>query len=445
MQAVRESRVFRAIGVIAAAALSCATVRAELRTATPAGDFLATLGVNTHIAYKDGAYANTRLVAQDLLYLGIEHVREGVVDHFGGDTASLADYQTLANAGMTFDLVVSHRPNPAPGPSFVEVNLAMLATLRTAMPRSITAVEGPNEINNWPVASYKGLAGDAAALSAQRDLYAAVHAAPALRGVPVYDLTGAPQQGSLAGRADFANQHPYSHNAMQPGFWIPRGFAEAYAIPGAYPRVITEIGNYSLPLGWPAGKPWWEAAIYLGVDEATQAKSVVNSYFDAFADGISRTYIYELLDQKPDFAGASTLLHYGLYRFDHVPKPAAVAVHNLTSILAAKALARVNATSTGRLDYAVDDLPATGRSVLLQKADGTFVLVLWNVVPFWAWDASSSHAVTSSPVPVRLRLGQAARSIQVYDPLAAATPLQTASGTDLAVSVPDHPVLIAIH
>ncbi len=442
-----ERPVGRVIWIAAAVALLSlrGVAQAEPRSAVSAAAFLDTLGVNTHIAYKDGAYADTRLVARDLRYLGITHVREGIVDHWGPDTASLADYVTLANAGAKFDLVVSHQPQAAPGPSFIETNLAMLDILRKAMPHSIVAVEGPNEINNWPVASYKTLTGVPAALASQRDLYTAVHANPGLRGVQVYDLTGGPQQASLAGRADEANQHPYSHNGLPPGGWIPRGFAEAYAIAGPYPMVITEIGNFSLPLDWPRGKAWWEADTYLGVDEATQAKSILTTYFDAFVQGVGRTYVYELLDQKPDFADAETFMHYGLFRFDHAPKPAATALHNLTAILAAKAPSPVNAASKGRLDYEVTGLPATANSVLLQRADGMFVLALWNEVPFWTWDSQSSHAVTAPPVPVTLTLQQAAGTMQVFDPLRAATAIQVAAGqTAVTLDLVDHPILVAI-
>ncbi len=432
------------IGGTALLWLTAGVAQAEPQAAVGVADFLDTLGVNTHIAYKDGAYADTGRVARDLRYLGIHHVREGIVDHWGPDTASLADYVRLAEAGAKFDLVVSHQPQPATAAPFIETNLAMLATLRRAMPHGIAAVEGPNEINNWPVAAYKALTGVPAALASQRDLYAAVHADPGLRGVQVYDLTGGPQQASLAGRADAANQHPYPHNAMQPGDGIPPGFAEAYSMVGRYPRVITETGNFSLPLGWPAGKAWWEAATYLGVDEATQAKSVLDTYFDAFAQGVGRTYVYELLDQKPDPDGASTFLHYGLFRFDHAPKPAATAIHALTLILSGKAAPAVNGASKGRLDYALA-LPPTGHRVLLQRADGVFVLALWNDVPFWTWDAQSSHAVNAPPVPVTLVLTQAAKSVQVFDPLVADSPVAVSAGTDrIALGLVDHPVLVAI-
>lgn len=45
-------------------------------TVMRAEDFLNTLGVNTHIPYTDGGYANINNVASDLAYLGIDNVRD---------------------------------------------------------------------------------------------------------------------------------------------------------------------------------------------------------------------------------------------------------------------------------------------------------------------------------------------------------------------------------
>ncbi len=406
-------------------------------------DFLDTLGVNTHIVYKDGAYANIANVARDLSYLGIHHVRDNVLNHLGPDTASLGDYKTLADIGAKFDLVVTYAlPTPA-GAGFVEQNIFMLDAMEAAMPHGIEAVEGLNEVNNWPIPSYRGETGVAAALESQKDLYRAVHADPHLRGITVYDLTGAGQQPSFAGRADFGNQHPYPHNALQPAAWIAQGFAQAYSAQGAYKRVITETGNFSLPRDWPVGKPWWEAGAMLGVDEATQAKSILNTYFSAAAQGVSRTYVYELLDEKPDVGSLVTSMHYGLFRFDNSPKPAAEAIHNLTTMLKAPG-ARPGASQQG-LDYAIAGAPATMRSFLLQHADGRFVMALWNEVPFWMWNGPASRPVTAPPVPVTLTLAQPAGSIRVFDPLVSANPIKPASrGREIAVALTDHPTLVEI-
>ena len=432
---------YRWLAALSGVVLAGQTAGAETRQAVSAKDFTDTLGVGTHIVYKDGAYANVVAVATDLKFLGISNVRDNVLSHLGPDTASPNDYLTLADAGAKFDLAVSYALPNGQGKTFVDQTIAMLDLLQQRMPHSIVAVEGLNEINNWPIGTYKDQTGVNAALASQRDLYAAVHVDPKLRGVQVYDLTGAPTQPSFAGRADFGNQHPYPHNALQPQAWIAQGFTEAYSMSGAYPKVVTETGNFSLAPGWPVGKPLWEGGALLGVDEPTQAKSILNTYFEAFLQGVHRTYVYELLDEKPDPSGAVTSMHYGLFHFDNSPKPAAAAIRNLTTILADRAAK----SSAGQLDYALTGLPATARSLLLQKADGNFVLALWNDVPFWTWNAQVSQAVDSPAVPVRLSLMRQAKAIQVFDPLMSASPVQAVQDTsELALGIKDHPILVAI-
>ena len=431
----------RGLAALTAMMLASHAAGAETRQAVSAKDFLDTLGVGTHIVYKDGAYANVAAVATDLKFLGISNVRDNIPSHLAPDTASPNDYLTLANAGAKFDLVVSYALPNGTGKTFVDQNIAMLDLLQQTMPHSIVAVEGLNEINNWPIGTYKDQTGVNAALASQRDLYTAVHADPKLRGVQVYDLTGAPVQPSFAGRADFGNQHPYPHNAMQPWAWIAQGFSEAYSMSGTYPKVLTETGNFSLAPGWPAGKPLWEGGALLGVDEATQAKSILNTYFGAFLQGVRRTYAYELLDEKPDPTGAVTSMHYGLFHFDNTPKQAATAIRNLTTLLADRA----GNAPAGQLEYSVTGLPGTAHSLLLQKADGSFVLAFWNDVPFWTWNAQVSQPVDSPAVPLRLTLGRQAKTIRVFDPLTSTNPIQAAHDTnEVTVGAKDHPILVAI-
>jgi hypothetical protein len=415
---------------------------AEQHAATPVRAFLDTLGVNTHIPYKDGAYAKPALVLRDLQYLGIHHVRDGVPDHLGPDTASLNDYAVLANGGMKFDLVVNAGASASAGKSFVEVAMQMVDMLQKVIPTGIAAIEGPNEINNWPVSSYKNLTDVPAALQSQRDIYEAVHANPKLRGVPVFDLTGAPKQPGFADRADYGNQHPYPHNAMQPAEWIGRGFAEAYALAGRYPRVITEIGNFSLPSTWPAGKPWWAASVMLGVDEQTQAKLILNAYFQAFAEGVDRTYVYELLDDTADPANKDPSQHYGLFHFNHVPKPAATAIHTVASIVQDGAVA---VPESGGLDFDLLGLPGTANYVLLQKSKRVFILAIWNNVPFWTWDAQVSHAIQSPAASMILKLPTEMKLIEVIDPLHAAAAVQSFRTTKaVPLSIGDYPMLVVM-
>jgi hypothetical protein len=68
-----------------------------------ASAFIASIGVNVHMAYGNTPYANMANVAADLAYLGITKVRDVLPQ---GDAASLAPFATLAASGIKFDLIV---------------------------------------------------------------------------------------------------------------------------------------------------------------------------------------------------------------------------------------------------------------------------------------------------------------------------------------------------
>src|SRR5215213_4148070 len=410
---------------------SCADVHAAATTAVTADAFIDSMGVNLSLPNKDSAYGDVAQVVQDLNYLGIHHIRDGI--------ASPQDYVTLANAGIKFSLLGGQMA--ADGSC---VDMALVDAIANRVGPSIIAIEGPNEVDNWPVGPYKGIpVGDQAAIAFMHDLYVAVKANPHLApGTIVYDMTGPVY--SLAGRADVANSHPYPSHGQQPYTFIQNAFNH-YLMPAPFPKVITEIGYFNLPPSWPQGKPWEEASAFLGIDEATQAKGILNIYFDAALFGVSRTYVYELLDPFSDPNSTDWQQHFGLFRFTHEPKPSAVAIHNLTTILRNNDGSQVKNSAPGRLDFSFESMPSTGSSLLLQRSDGTFLLALWNNVDFWASDWTTSVPVNSTPVKVMLHLQQQASSIQVFDPLVGTKPLSSNQNLQgLLLNVPDHPILVAI-
>jgi hypothetical protein len=308
---------------------------------------------------------------------------------------------------------------------------------------SLAAVEGFNEINNFPV-QYEGLKGVAAGMAAQRAIYARVHGDTALAGVPVYDLTGYDSKdvATRANAADFANAHVYPQNGEQPG-WNANGDTWiAWNTDGLrkfrLPLVITEFGYFSIPQSG-----WYQ----IGVDEPAQAKGVINGLMDAARAGVARTYVYELLDEKPDPQNRNGEMHYGLFRNDHSPKAAAFAIRNLTSILGARRAQQADRAMAGSLpDSAactVTGLPVSGRSLLLEQGDGRFVLVLWNETPFW--NRASGTPVSSPPAHVEIDFGATVSRIDLYDPTVSVAPFTGQRNVRrIAVDVPDHPLLIEV-
>lgn len=395
--------------------------------AMPAETFLDSLAVNTHINYTDGAYANIRNVGDDLAWLGIRHVRDSAP---GSGAAPFSTYVALAQRGVRFNLFIHSDVTAAVGEA---------ARLNAEVPGSVVALEGYNEIDHSPV-TYDGQSGVAGGLASQRAAFARVRATPGLAHVAVYDLTGYDPKpvDTRAGSADYVNMHVYPQNGEQPTWnangdrWMPNAIELFKKFD--LPAVITEFGYFSLPQsGW----------YMIGVDEATQAKGVLNGYMDAAAAGVKRTYVYELLDQKPDPEGKSNEMHFGMFRIDNSPKRVAQSIRNLTTMLNAGAARPANRAANGTLAYSVAGMPPSANRLLLQKKDGRFVLVLWNET--YIWNREKGTPLESPPAQVQVDFGAMASHVDIYDPLVSATPVSNHRDVrSLSVAVPDHPVLIEV-
>ncbi len=244
-------------------------------------------------------------------------------------------------------------------------------------------------------------------------LYIMVKADPRLGKVPVFDLTGAPQGSPRIG--DYVNEHLYPNAAGNP---LPD---YATRLPPGTPKVITEIGSFSLPSDWPSGKAWWGSPSMLGVDERTQAKSILNIFAAALWGNAYRVYVYELLDEGVSVKDAT--MHFGLFRADNSPKPAAVAVRNL--------LARLGDATVASDPIAIE-APASVHHIVLRKSDGSLIVAIWNVVPFWR-----DGPLDAPAVPVEITPPKGTKVASVYDPLT--------GETSSAVAAPDHVVLVSLH
>jgi hypothetical protein len=395
-------------------------------TAIRVSDFLASLGVVVHMNYTDGTYANVAQAIEDLDYLGIHQLRDSAPIPSGGiPYRNYRDAITaLTRAGNRFAFTVG-----AGQP--IAVSLGQIAEIEETHRGSVMAIEGPNEINNWPV-SYAGLTGDAAARAFQRDLYAAVKSNRILSHLPLYYFTGGDKIDlwDQKGLADYANGHPYPYRGEAPGPRIMGEFQSHFSMP--YPRVNTEAGYFNRPHN-PGGN---------GVDDATQAKLTLDLLLSAFAQGVSRTYLYQLRAAYPDKNGTDADAEYGLFNLDNTPKQVATAIHNLTSILADP-----STTTAGfepdKLRYALSGMPPTGNSILLQRSGSVFVLVVWAEPTIW--NESTHSPLTPSRATVTANLGTMVQSVQVFDPLVGTSPTQTYHYIrTLSVDVADHPIVVKI-
>ncbi|WP_416066242.1 calcium-binding protein [Rhizobium sp. ZK1] len=385
-------------------------------------DVIDSFGIDTHIDYTDGKYSNIAEVVKALGYLGLDTVRDHaptpVSDPYG--QGHLGD---AADAGVKFVFVSGRDDTPA-------TVVQRLHAFVEAHPGSIVGIEGPNEVNNWPVA-YKGLSGEAAALAYQKDLFNAVNADPLLKDIPVLGFTGY----TVASSNDYTTIHTYAKEGDQPFSWLQRESGDQMNADPGKPLTITEIGYHtSLTADTNGG---WE-----GVDETTQAKLLLNTLMDGAFLGSKGTFIYQLLDAYADSQGSDQEKHFGLFRLDYSPKPAATAIHNLTEILDDDGATQAT-FNPGSLNYSISGLPSTARSYLTEKSDGSYQIIIWNEPDIW--NQTSDTAIQAAKTSVSVNLGGAFGTVQVYDPLTGNTPIKSFSNiSSLNVDVVDHPIIINI-
>jgi hypothetical protein len=224
---------------------------------------------------------------------------------------------------------------------------------------------------------------------------------------------------------DIDNVHPYPGGG-EPSANLDEVLAPVRdAGPRGAPVQATETG-YHNALRAAEGQP--------GVSEKAAAVYIPRLLLDYFSAGIQRTFLYELLDEKPDPGLTQPEMHFGLLRADLTPKPAFIALRNFM---------RVIGTSDGpaRPIAVRVAAPAEVRARVLKRADGSAVLALWRSAA--VWDTNRRAPVTVRPVDVRVRFAHAAR-IAVYRPRLSDRPLVRRDGaTNLTVPVAGDVVLVS--
>jgi len=288
----------------------------------------------------------------------------------------------------------------------------------------------------------------------QRDLYEAVKSDLILKKYPVWSISEGGAETDNVGLqfltipegaktvmpagtryADYANVHNYVYhpnssglednktwNAADPtracrvnGLFVEYGLTWARHYAGyseaellTLPRVTTETGT----------------TVGGDITEEIHGLNLLTMYLDQFKRGWSYTAVY-LLRDRVDEGGNQK---FGFFRPDYTPRPAAVYLHNLTTILSDHSAPRI----TGQLQYSIPTAPVTLHDLLLQKSNGAFELLVWN---------EQLKASTSLTV----ELGHSANSVKIFDPIAGTTPVQmlTNVGT-ISLVMSNHPLMLEL-
>lgn len=403
-------------------------------------DFINSIGINTRIPFTSTNYAFSQRVLDGLNYLGITNVRDIDVPVYPSSGQIALAYDKLANAGIKFDMQID-----ASSASALASTLNTVKAFAIAHPGSVVALEGLNEPNastTYTDGNGQTFTGQAAAAAFMTDFVSMINVIKAQPNSPFanIDIYGQTGFGGLNDAAPISAYHSYVNaGGNQPYNVISTFPTSANVIARSEPVVLTETGYSTATTPNPNS---WE-----GVDQVTQAKLTLNTIFDSARLGLDRIYLYELFDQADDPANASIIGNFGLFDEtvdqDHYvtlsAKQAAVAVHNLTTILNADA----GPFGIAPVAYTVSGLPTEGASLTINKASGWQDVVLWSEPDIWDQIADQPIAVT--PTNTTIDFGGNVVSVRIYDPLQANSFIASYENvTSVQVGITDHPIIVEI-
>lgn len=250
----------------------------------------------------------------------------------------------------------------------------------------------------------------------QRQLWDLVKQNPATRAIDVVGPNAESSEqiaavGDLAAWVDYGTCFPYRTDEINqpPGARAESDLARHASVYPGKPFVVPQVG-YDTSAD--------------GVSEVVQAKYLARTLLEHARLGIRRTFLLELSDTEN--AGG-----FGLLRSDGSPKPSFAALRRLLDQLADPG----PAFAPGRLAFALAGAPADVHHLLLEKRNGVFYLALWREI---------GSADADAEAPVTLQLAAPARSLKAYAPLGPVAPISVAAGRELALTISDAPLVVAI-
>lgn len=313
-----------------------------------------TIGVNRHGSYIDRAYKEFDKERAAFKTLGIRHARDGLLPWTSAnrDTYYYQNVRALADLGVRFTMLITKAFGGNP-----ETNMGTLKQHLEWCGNAVIALEGLNEPGDSELADARRL---------QQALYQTVLAAKL--GIPVLApsiISNNAGLGNVGAWCDYGNMHSYAGSGKPSGPLDNDVRTKSVCWPGK-PIQVTECGYHDL-----ASK----ATGHRGVSEATAGVYAPIVFLEGFRREFKRLFWYELVDELPDPEGKEYEFHFGLFRNDWTLKPAGLAVQRLIALH----------TDPGK-SFTPKDLelsikgPDTTRSLLFQKADGTYLLDLWRDV-----------------------------------------------------------------
>ena len=395
-------------------------------------DFTNSLGVGVHMGATNEVYGNLDNVINNLSYLGFKHLR----DSMGGTQARGSEkLERFAKLGIYNDVIIGS--NPQEYKNWLDKNA-----------QYIESIEGSNEpdvfrgTNSAEIAEGQKKQVEAAVAN-QKELYNMIKSDSLLANKPVLtpsicEYNNVKVLADVKNYADYSNVHSYPIHGLPPYTTLPVDIKEKISL-FKKPVIMTETG-YSTN-----NKNGKKGNNYKMVSENVQLNYELDSILDNFSSGVVRTYLYVLFDEPNDVNNTDKENHFGLFHADNTPKPLAIALHNLMTILNDSGHSATK-FKTNPLYYSIEHNEASSaadglRSLLLQKENGTHELVLWQEPNIWDYKTMNDLVSTTNHLIVDFKT---AYNINIYDPTLSESAIKKLNANNVKIDVKDHPVIIEI-
>lgn len=372
-------RLFKVLCVVVATHWAVFVAAQELSVVKPrkAGDFVNSIGVNTHFGYYDTTYGKyEQILKPRLLELGVKHIRDGT---YNQDV--VRKYREVGQAGIRLLLITSS-----------DRAVSQAKTIGDML-------WGVEAVNEPDMRRYEG-GWVKFACREQQNLYQAIKQDSELSHLPVVGLSLAnirrspSELGDISQWMDYGGMHPYAAGEYPSKHWgwgmsMESALGEARKVSGDKPLLVTECGYHNRIAE--KGHP--------GVSEQAAAIYHLHLFFIYFNQGVERSYKYELLDLKDDKGMSDKECHFGLVRSDGSVKPSFTAIKNLISLLDDEP----KDFRCRDLEYAIES-DAVIRTTLLQKSDGSWWLALMREVD--VFDLKSGQDIAVEPIKVSVKFAR---------------------------------------
>lgn len=400
-------------------------------------DFIDSIGLCVHWGYRNTVYGKKWPELKQLIgELGIRHTRTG----WDPRVAELYNEFGIRNTCV----IGPFGPIAQDEEKWWAEKLDLWAENRAA----IAALEGPNEVNGWSPGglNYLGKGFPEGPSLFQAELYKRAKGDPRTAEIPVITMSlayrGTPRLIAPVTGCDFVNDHSYagggppanSINLTDPQLMFGRGTE-------IMPIIVTESGYHTC-----VPHDTVIAGNQQGISREAHRKYIPRHFAEFFNAGIVRTFSYEFAAGRPNKKeNEDPEAAFGLLDPDGEPKPAYFALKSLLHHLSQKG-GVATPVEPGVLVYAIEDAPPTLHHTLLQKPDGTFILLLWNEVS--SFDLRTKKDINNEPFEIKLRFKTAPSACGYYNDFGGRCTLHSAFANDAkdlcVVGVSDEITLVEI-